>query len=249
MFSSAFIIARFSSTFIPISASGFFELHPAASNKADIPRADAQSLRSTRTSFSPDTSRQTCRGPNLFNADRSTRFGPAVGVRSAGAAAINDFEFLTALFVLLFALIVAEIALKFADAIDLHSERPMGVLNSGARLFRTDVTSFWLFIWSARNVLTVSWHSVYSGVLLAILYLVAASLLFPRDKRAWAHLDDHYWRRKRFVAGAMLIVNLLATAAMMTRATPAWNDWCRRKCTARRREGGHQSPSMTSATL
>lgn len=139
---------------------------------------------------------------------------------------MNDFEFLMALFGLLSALIVAEIALKFADAIDLHSERPMGMLTSAlAFLPLTDVTSFWLFIWSARNVLTVSWHSVYSGVLLAILYPVAASLLFPRDKRAWAHLDDHYWRRKRFVAGAMLIVNLLATAAMMTRATPAWNDW------------------------
>jgi hypothetical protein len=139
---------------------------------------------------------------------------------------VTDFEFLLSLFGLLYALIVAELSLKFADAIDLHRDRPMGVLTPVlAFLFLTDVTSFWLFIWGARDVLKVSWHSVFAGVFLAILYLVAASLIFPREKRAWAHLDEHYWRRKKFVAGAMLVVNLFTYGAMMTRAMPAWNDW------------------------
>jgi hypothetical protein len=92
-------------------------------------------------------------------------------------------------------------------------------------LLLSDVTAFWLYVWGARRVLVVSWHSIFGGVSLAILYLVAAALIFPRDKRAWAHLDEHYWTRKRFVAGAMLIVNLIADAALLTRATPAWNDW------------------------
>ena len=139
---------------------------------------------------------------------------------------MTDFEFLMALFGLLYALIVAELALKFADAIDLHSERPMGVLTPGlAFLFLTDVTGFWLFVWAARGMLTVAWHTVFSGVFLAMLYLIAASLVFPRDKRAWAHLDEHYWTRKRFVAGAMLTVNLVVDAALLTRRLPAWNDW------------------------
>lgn len=139
---------------------------------------------------------------------------------------MTDFEFLMALFGLLYALIVAELALKFADAIDLHRERPMGVLTPAlAFLFLTDVTGFWLFVWGARELLTVTWHTVFSGVFLAILYLIAASLIFPRDKRAWAHLDEHYWTRKRFVAGAMLTVNLVVDAALLTRRLPAWNDW------------------------
>ena len=139
---------------------------------------------------------------------------------------MTDFEFLMALFGLLYALIVAELALKFADAIDLHRDRPMGVLTPAlAFLFLTDVTGFWIFVWGARGVLKVSWHTVFSGVFLAILYLIATSLVFPRDKRAWAHLDEHYWTRKRFVAAAMLIVNLVVDAALLTRATPEWNDW------------------------
>lgn len=139
---------------------------------------------------------------------------------------MTDFEFLLALFGLLFALIVAEVALKFADAIDLNDERPMGILTPAlAFLLLTDVTGFWLFIWGARDVLKVSWHAVFSGMFLAILYLVAASLIFPRDRREWRHLDDHYWKRKRFVAAAMLIVNLFLDGALMRRTMPAWNDW------------------------
>lgn len=139
---------------------------------------------------------------------------------------MTDFEFLFALFGLLFGLIVAELSIKFADAIDSHRERPIGILTPAlAFVLLTDVTSFWLFIWAARSVLTVSWPSVFSGVLLAMLYFIAASLVFPRTNHKWTHLDDHYWSRKRVVAAVMLFVNLVALGGMLTRATPAWNDW------------------------
>lgn len=139
---------------------------------------------------------------------------------------MSDFEGLFALFTLMFGLVVAEISLKFADAVDSHRERPVGILTPAlAFLLLTDVTSFWLFTWSARRALTVSWHTVFAGILMAVLYFMAASLVFPRTNRAWKHLDDHYWSRKRFVAGVMLLANLAITAAMMSRAVPAWNDW------------------------
>ena len=37
--------------------------------------------------------------------------------------------------------------------------------------------------------------------------------------------DEHYWTRKRFVAGAMLTVNVIVDAALLSRRLPAWNDW------------------------
>lgn len=63
---------------------------------------------------------------------------------------MSDFEGLFGLFSLLFGLIVAELAIKFADAIDSHRERPIGILTPAlAFLVLTDVTSFWLFLWAA----------------------------------------------------------------------------------------------------
>ena len=139
---------------------------------------------------------------------------------------MSDFEFLFALFGLLFGLIVAELSLKFADAIDSNHERPMGILTPAlAFLVLTDLTNFWLYIWGARNVLRVTWHTVLGGVLFAFVYFLAASLVFPRTNREWSHLDDHYWSRKRIVAGVIFFVNLVVDGLLLTRATPAWNDW------------------------
>jgi len=139
---------------------------------------------------------------------------------------MSDFEGLFGLFGLMFGLIVAELALKFADAIDSRRERPMGILTPAlAFLVLTDVTSFWVFVWACRHALTVNWHTVFGGVLLAIVYFLAASLVFPRTGRGWTHLDDHYWSRKRLVAAGMLLANIAIVGMMLTRAIPAWNDW------------------------
>lgn len=139
---------------------------------------------------------------------------------------MSDFEYLFALFSLLFGLIIAEIAVKFADAIDAHRSRPMGTLTPMlAILVVTDLCGFWMYLWAFRGTLTVNWLTVFTGVILAMVYFLAASLTFPCTSADCAHLDDHYWSRKRLVAAGLLGANTLATIALMTRAMPAWNDW------------------------
>ena len=139
---------------------------------------------------------------------------------------MTDFEYLFALFGLLFGLIVAELALRFADAIDSHRERPMGILTPAlALLVLTDMTSYWLFLWGYRASLHVSFTTVFSGIILAMVYFLAASLVFPRDATRYAHLDDHFLRRKRLVAGGVLLVNVIVIGAMLSDTRPEWNDW------------------------
>ena len=139
---------------------------------------------------------------------------------------MSDFEYLFALFGLLFGFIVAEVSLKFADAIDSHRECPMGILTPAlAFLILTDLTNFWLFLWGFRAVLMVSFRTVFAGVILAMVYFLAASLVFPRKSNSCTHLDIHYRSRKRVVAGGILFVNVVVIGAMLTRATPQWNDW------------------------
>ena len=139
---------------------------------------------------------------------------------------MGDFEFLFALFGLLFGLIVAELSLRFADAIDRQDRRPIGILTPMlALLVLTDVTCFWPFIWSVRTSLKVSWHLVFSGLTLAVVYFLAASLVFPRSERDMPSLDTHYWRRKRAVVGGVLFVDLIVYGSMLAIRLPAWNDW------------------------
>lgn len=139
---------------------------------------------------------------------------------------MSDFEGLFGLLSLMFGLIVAELAIRSADAIDSHRERPVGILTPAlAFLVLTDVTSFWLWIWGARKVLEMNWPTVFGSVLLAFVYFLAASLVFPRSSRGCANLDEHYWSRKSLVAAGMLFANMVIIGSMLTRAMPAWNDW------------------------
>lgn len=102
---------------------------------------------------------------------------------------MTDFEGIFGLLSVMFGLIVAELAIKFADAIDLHGERPVGILTPAlAFLVLTDVTSFWVWVWGARKVLEINWSTVFGGVLLAFVYFLAASLVFPRTSRGWTIL-------------------------------------------------------------
>jgi hypothetical protein len=139
---------------------------------------------------------------------------------------MSDFEALFSLFGLLFGLIVAEISLKLADAIDSNRVRPMGLLTPAlALLILTDITNFWLFLWGSRSALFVSWRLVFTGILLAMIYFLAACLTFPRSNPGIAHLDQHYWAKKRIVAGGILFVNIIVIGALVMRTAPAWNDW------------------------
>jgi hypothetical protein len=139
---------------------------------------------------------------------------------------MSDFEFLFALFGLIFGLIVGEVSLKFADAIQDRRVRPLGLLTPAlALLVLTDITNFAMFLWGSRSAMTVSWHLVFTGVLLAMIYFLAASMVFPRRTPDLTHLDDHYWARKKIVAAGILVVNIVVIGALVTRTTPTWNDW------------------------
>jgi len=139
---------------------------------------------------------------------------------------MDDFSFLSGLFGILFGLIVAELATKFADAINLHHRRPIGLLTPLlACVVLMDAAGYWIWFWSLRSVLTVHWHTVFIGLIVAVIYFLAASLVFPRGGDDWASLDQHYWSRKRLVLGGLLLVDGTYFAWQFTRVLPAWNDW------------------------
>jgi hypothetical protein len=139
---------------------------------------------------------------------------------------MTEFEFLFSVFGLLIGLTLVEIAVKFADAIDAHHRRPMGLLTPLLALFvLIDVAGYWLFAWSLRDVLHVRWRIVFVGLSVAMTYYLAASMIFPRTEGEWKTLDEHYWARKRLVIGGVLLVEGATMAWQLTRAVPAFDDY------------------------
>ena len=139
---------------------------------------------------------------------------------------MSDFEFLFSVFGLLIGLTLVEIAVKFADAIDAHRRRPLGVLTPLLACFvLIDVASYWLFTWSLRDLLTVRWRIVFVGLTVSMIYYFAASMIFPRSEGEWKSLDEHYWARKRLVIGGVLLVEGATMAWQLTRAVPALDDY------------------------
>src|SRR6185503_14144339 len=99
-----------------------------------------------------------------------------------GGRSMSDFEFLFSVFGLLIGLTFIEVAIKFADAIDAHSRRPVGVLTPLLALFvMIDVAGYWVFAWSVRDLLHVRWRTVFVGLSVALAYYLAASMIFPRS--------------------------------------------------------------------
>jgi len=139
---------------------------------------------------------------------------------------MSEFEFLFSVFGLLIGLTFIEIAIKFADAIDAHARRPIGILTPLLALFvLLDVASYWLFAWSVRELLHVRWRTVFVALTFAMTYYLSASLIFPRSEGDWKTLDEHYWRRKRLVIGGVLLVEGSTMAWQLTRAIPALDDY------------------------
>ena len=139
---------------------------------------------------------------------------------------MTDFEFLFSVFGLLIGLTLVEIAVKFADAIDGHSRRPIGLLTPLLACFvLIDVAGYWLFAWSLRDLLHVRWRTVFTGLTVAMIYYFSASMIFPRSQGTWKTLDEHYWARKRLVIGGVLLVEGATMAWQWTRAVPALDDY------------------------
>ena len=127
---------------------------------------------------------------------------------------MTQFEFLFSLFGLLLGLSLAEIFGGFARTVQARNKIHLGWLTPMLGLLVVvDLLSFWGRAWAERDALAVSFNLMVFITLLAGIYYVAASLVFPHDHGEWPDLDDYFMRHKGMVAGAVMSVNLMVIAA------------------------------------
>lgn len=131
---------------------------------------------------------------------------------------MTAFEFYLSFYGLLLGLSVAQVASGIGHAVVIRKDIHIGSLTILLCAFMlVDISSFWIWAWNSREVITVSYASVFIGLVIALAYFVAAVLLFPVRDEDWTDLDRHYWANKRLVMIGIGIANVIVITEVMVR--------------------------------
>ena len=129
------------------------------------------------------------------------------------------FEFFFSLYGLVLGLSVSVIATGFATAIQHRRRVRIGWLTPLLAAFVClDIASFWETAWNAFRDLPFSYGLLVAGLVIALVYFTAASLVFPHQVEEDTALDDHFWANKRPTLLLMIAANtllVLATSALV----------------------------------
>ncbi len=128
---------------------------------------------------------------------------------------MSEFEFTMSLFGLILGLALAEGLGGLARALKASHRVRIGWPTALLGLFVScDVVTFWMYGWSMRDLLPLSWPVLFGGFLVTAVYFVAASLVFPDDPEAWDDLGVHFDKHRRTVIGGVLLANLALIASV-----------------------------------
>jgi hypothetical protein len=120
-------------------------------------------------------------------------------------AAVDRFSFFFAFYGLILGLAVRELLTGLGNVVRAGVLKKLGAQTALLALFTLLVIcATWIDAWTSLRAVTLDLEGLWAPILIAILYYLAATILFPRDPAEWTSLDDYYAQRKRFVVGLML---------------------------------------------
>lgn len=122
---------------------------------------------------------------------------------------MSPFEFFFSFYGLLLGFSVAELVGGFARM--MHDRRAVtfGLLTPLLAVFvAIDIASFWNQAWVIFRNAPYNYALLILGLVVASVFYVAATLVFPRDLKAHASLDEHFWQHRRLVLLSVLAANL-----------------------------------------
>lgn len=136
---------------------------------------------------------------------------------------MSPFEFFFSFYGLVLGLSVSVIAAGLASAIQHRRTVRIGWFTPLLAVFMAlDIASFWETAWTAFRDLPFSYGLLVAGLAIALVYFIAASLVFPHQISDGIVLDDHFWANKRPALLLLLAANTLLVMATigLAEATP-----------------------------
>lgn len=123
---------------------------------------------------------------------------------------MSAFEFYFSFYGLALGLSVAVVATGLATSIQHRKTIRIGWLTLLLALFvGLDIATFWDAAWHTFRDAPFSYGMLVIGLVIALLYFIAASLVFPHQITDGMNLDDHFWANKKVVLLLTFGANLL----------------------------------------
>jgi len=122
---------------------------------------------------------------------------------------MSPFEFFFSFYGLLLGFSVAELVGGFARTLHDRREVRFGLLTPLLAVFvAIDIATFWNQAWVIFRNAPYNYALLILGLVVASVFYVAATLVFPRHLKAGLDLDEHFWAHKRLVLLSVLAANL-----------------------------------------
>jgi hypothetical protein len=130
---------------------------------------------------------------------------------------MSAFEFFFSFYGLLLGFSVAELVGGLARV--LHDRRNVrfGVLTLLLAIWvAVDIATFWVQAWAIFRNAPFNFALLVLGLVVASVFYVAATLVFPRDVKATPNLDDHFWAHRTLIMLCVLGANVLMGLTYIT---------------------------------
>ncbi|MBO9543796.1 hypothetical protein [Caulobacter sp.] len=130
---------------------------------------------------------------------------------------MSAFEFFFSFYGLVLGFSAAELAGGFAGLVQRRRTVRFGYLTVLLAAFvAIDIATFWAQAWTILRFAPFNFALLILGLVVAITFYVAASLVFAKDPPEGAHLDEHFWENRRIVLLCVLAANLVMVAVLTT---------------------------------
>lgn len=131
---------------------------------------------------------------------------------------MSRFEFFMAFYGLLLGLGVAELLGGFANLLRQKTAPRLGIVTPliGAIVLVEMLANF-IDAWVKFQDIEITLASLMVPTLIGLIYFVIAVIVIPRDPTEWESLDDYMLLRRRWIAGLLILANVLIASLEFTR--------------------------------
>ncbi|MCX7360240.1 MAG: hypothetical protein NT015_19130 [Alphaproteobacteria bacterium] len=134
---------------------------------------------------------------------------------------MTAFEFFFSFYGLLLGFSVAELVGGFARVLHERKHVRFGALTPLLAIFvAMDIATFWVQAWVIFRNAPFNFALLVLGLVVASVFYVAATLVFPRDIKASPALDDHFWQQRSLILLCVLGANVLMIGLVFAVAGP-----------------------------